>query len=92
MGELRSPEIRGTSTFRDRHAEPAKATMMKCAEKTRSRKPRSREFQEFQVIKIVKGSKGQISKGQNASFRFDNKNLHLTIARVVWVGSIVRSL
>lgn len=89
MGELRSPEIREASTFRDRHAEPAKATMMKCAERMRSRKPRSREFQE---TKIVKGFKGQISKGQNASFRFNNKNLHLTIVGVVWVGSIVKSL
>lgn len=92
MGELRSPEIKRTSTFRDRHAEAAKATTMEWVERMRSRKPRNREFQEFQVIKIVKGSKGQTSKGQNASFRFDNKNLHLTIAEVVWVGSIVRSL
>lgn len=89
MGELRSPEIRGTLTFRDRHAEPAKATMMKCAGRTRSGKPRSREIQ---VINIVKGSKGQISKGQNASFRCDNKHLHLTTAGILWVGGIVRSL
>lgn len=44
------------------------------------------------MIKIVKDYGGQIRKGQNVSFKFDNKSPHLTIAGAVSVGSMERSL
>ena len=43
------------------------------------------------MIKIVKGSGGQIRKGQNASFKFDNKNPHLPIAGAVSMDGMDRS-
>lgn len=50
-------------------------------------KLRSRDFQEG-----VKGYGGQTEKGQNASFRSDKKNAHLTTAAAVSVGGMNRSL
>lgn len=66
----------------DRHKEPAKITKMEW-----SWKLRSTDFQEG-----VKGYGGQTDKGQNASFRSDNKNAHLTTAAAVSVGGMNRSL
>lgn len=43
------------------------------------------------MIKIVKGYGGQIRKGQNASFQFDNKNPQLTTTGAVSVGGMDRN-
>lgn len=51
-----------------------------------------RDFQEWNDQNCERSNGGQIRKGQNALFRFDNKNPHLTIAGEVSVGVMDRSL
>lgn len=43
------------------------------------------------MIKNCEGYRGQIRKGQNASFKFTNKNPHLTIGGAVSVGGVAEA-
>lgn len=74
-----------------RHGKPTKATKMTRSERSDNRSQWEEIFKNG-MIKIVKDYGGQIRKGQNASFKFDNKNPHLTIAGAVSVGGMERSL